>query len=294
MKKKRMVNGIVENQVTVALLENPDSSAPELKRNVEKELKKKGYNYRFTERTYLNIKKALLPNLGPEPIDQPWTVGACIKYDIPAQFIPLLLNEQKKGLEFKTKYFDTHDNTQADKFNILLTVREARWFVKLYPGIIELAKKQYPDDTQMQVNCVVVLARQYARRERVAKILGKDYPETKDIDKFLMQGDLSKEVLGDAIFDYIFPNDMKKKYIEEAEQWPGYTRQDYEKILGKLNNNQVKLLNEWVRSVNKGQVYNREWEKAHSKIIELVKSKGLDFNSLLATIMISQEKDGEQ
>ena len=103
MKKKKIANGIVEKQVADALLDNPGYTAPELKRVVEKNLKQKGYNYRFTERTYLNIKKRLLPNLGAKPEDRPWSIGSCIKYDISIDVV-MPIQQQLLTLLFVQKF----------------------------------------------------------------------------------------------------------------------------------------------------------------------------------------------
>ena len=46
-----MVNETVRDEAAGVLLAKPNSTAIELKREVEKRLKKKGYNYKFTDRT---------------------------------------------------------------------------------------------------------------------------------------------------------------------------------------------------------------------------------------------------
>ena len=101
-RKRRRVNEIVKNEAASVLLDNPHPTANELKREVEKRLKKKGYNYKFTQRTYLNIKNEILPNLGDKPIDQPWSIGAFTEYHdkLSLDSIPILIKmNQFKGLQ---------------------------------------------------------------------------------------------------------------------------------------------------------------------------------------------------
>ena len=89
---KMIVNRVVESEIARFLLENPDYTAVELKRKVERSLKQKGFNYKFTDRTYLNKKKEFALNIDKEnPLDKSWTVGACIKYDISPDVIPVLI-----------------------------------------------------------------------------------------------------------------------------------------------------------------------------------------------------------
>ncbi|MFC2060129.1 hypothetical protein ACFLTZ_03420 [Chloroflexota bacterium] len=230
------------------------------------------------------------------PIDSPWTIGCCIKYDIPTEFIPILLDEQKRILASRNDVILPEDKESLRNEimgGLVLTIRQARWFVKLYPVVYELAKKQHPDNPRLQQGAVTVFAKQYAHRERVAEILGKDNPDTSDIDNVLMQEDVSEEQLADSIWDYTFSDDTKKSNSEAAENFQGYNREDYETLLGPLTDIQIELLNEWGRAIIKGAVIRREWEKEHPEIPELVTSKGGDFSSLVSILQINQVRRRE-
>lgn len=174
---KKSVNTLVESEVAHCLLENPDYTATELKRRVEKSLKRKGYNYKFTGRTYLNIKKRLLPNLNPDnPLDQPWSIGACLKYAIPSEFIPLLVT-------VKTLYASRNKRFAEDReqIRLILTIRKARWFSRLYPAFQPIAEKKYPDGKLPHLGFMMIISDQYAEKERVAELMGRD-PDTTELD----------------------------------------------------------------------------------------------------------------
>ena len=173
MKKKKIANGIVESEVADALLDNPKYTAGELKRIVEKELKRRGYNYRFTERTYLNIKNRLLPNLGEKPMDRPWTIGCCIKYDIsPDVIVP--------------------HQQQLLTLNRFLTIRRARWYSKLHPVIFPLLEKAYPQQPSQNQLRLHQISSFYTRMEQIAEISGEDYPDTRVLDDmFIFNQDFS-------------------------------------------------------------------------------------------------------
>lgn len=296
--KRRKANGKVEEVVADILINNRDVTARELKRDVEKELKKRGYNYRFTERTYLNIKARILPNLGNSPIDETWTIGACIEYSIPSEYISHLLYEQKQrsmaldkwGADYKFLYPEA-DSAEAEKYAAgkLLTIRQARWFAKLYPFVKEIAVKQYPDDIKKQHNCVAIFARLYAHREHIAESLGKSHPNTKD--DLLMEGNLSNEALGDAIDEFTGFAEVRKDNAMNFSDWQGYKKEQYEAILGKLKITQVNMLNEWVRVVvSYSEVEAKKWEVEHKNIVDLVESKGFKFSTLFLRIQSNIEK----
>ena len=90
MRIKKRVTAVVKKQVAALLVQDRELSAPELKSKTEKALKGGSKKYRFTVRTYSNIKKKILPNIDPnEAIDQEWSIGDCEENHIPDSMIPL-------------------------------------------------------------------------------------------------------------------------------------------------------------------------------------------------------------
>lgn len=214
------------------------------------------------------IRKALQVD---NPLDTPWSIGASIKYGIPADIIPTLIED--------TKLPRLNDRQ-------ILTIRQACWIGKLSPIVIPLAKEEYPDNPKKQLGCLIVKAKQYAHREQIAEIIGKEYPDTSDLDANI--GDLSDTALGEAIMNYTFSEDMKKKHAKEAAEEQGYTREQFKKVLGKIDDNQVLLLNEWVRF--KSTASAGRFEKEHPEIPELVGSKGMTFRDMMLGLMSMEVK----
>lgn len=164
-KRKKMVNKIVRDEAASVLLDKPKSTAIELKREVEKRLKKKGYNYKFTDRTYLNIKNELLPNLGDKPIDQPWGVGTCAEYydRISPESIPKLMKmKQLKGLR-------------------TFSIRQAIWVVRLYPLILE----NYNNEDDKFREDIWAWSSTYAHMERVSELTSSKL-DTSELEQALL------------------------------------------------------------------------------------------------------------
>ncbi|MBN1369959.1 MAG: hypothetical protein JW954_06975 [Dehalococcoidaceae bacterium] len=112
MRIKKETSEVIEGHVAKLLVRNRKYTAKELKDKVEHEL---GGRYSFTERTYLNIKNKLLKDFSEDPIDAPWSVGACLKFDIPGEIVPLLL-EVKRNIPLEE----------------IFTIRTAQWVAKLH------------------------------------------------------------------------------------------------------------------------------------------------------------------
>jgi hypothetical protein len=55
------------------------------------------------------------------PLDRPWTIGLSMKYNIPAEIVPMLL-----------------DIKESEKQYYILTIRKARWIAYLYPSVEKL------------------------------------------------------------------------------------------------------------------------------------------------------------
>lgn len=118
----------------------------------------------------------------PNPIDQPWTIGACAtpEYNIPADMIPVLIKEQ----ELRMKCNLGPGN---------LTIREALWFARLYPVLSQIAQKLFPGDNPLIWHGMVSIAsRQYAYKEQVGELMSEQYFDTKDLDYwFFIKEDIS-------------------------------------------------------------------------------------------------------
>ena len=170
-RKRKNVDGVLRKEVATFLLDNPDYTGRDLKRNIERSLKRKGLDYNFTERTYQNIKAEISPNIGASTLDKPWDMGSLNDNPIPPESVPILLSLQ---------------NSKRSEGQPMITVREAKWLSRLY------SLGQFVDtssDRLQSVNTMATWAQAYALREKVCKLAGIDC-DTSDLDRDL-SGDFS-------------------------------------------------------------------------------------------------------
>jgi hypothetical protein len=243
MSIKKRVTNVTRAQVAKLLLKNPDYTAKGLKKEVEKLLNRK---YRYTERTYLNIKKELLANFRDDVKDKPWTIGSCIKCDIPANIIPLLSTIQG----------------YATKYDKPLTSRTAQWIGKLYQLAMDTEEIQaiYNDNRIGFAVFVLRVAEQYAEKERVADMMEEPFPDTGDLDELYFRGgnaDLLKGVL------QVFDPEQYAKNKTAYENFKPVSKQSLELLYGNLSQSQVCAFNEY----NKLQ-FLAGTEPAKSKLLE--------------------------
>lgn len=94
----------------------------------------------------------------PTPLDKPWSIGACMTYNISPKAIPTLLSWHMWLIERGTG----------------LTIRQACWMAVLY-GVV-LGKELY------------LAAVRYAMKERVSNALGQEAFDSSDLDIYLDNG----------------------------------------------------------------------------------------------------------
>ena len=290
---KMIVNRVVESEIARFLLENPDYTAVELKRKVERSLKQKGFNYKFTDRTYLNKKKEFAPNINKEnPLDKPWTVGACIKYDISPDVIPVLIKIMQVVVAGH------------------ITIRQARWFARLYPSVQKLMRKQSqnqnfistlqtlsysqhelgiqlpgielvseeqisklrefyrsePEQSNQhaELTWLVLIGVSYAKAEQVSELVGEDYPDTSELDKLLLiPEDLSIEALIDGGRSAFATPKQRKQREDILANFKGLSSEELELKFGKLTPHQVDYVNDLLHAVTSGFVSAHKWEEQH-------------------------------
>jgi len=146
----------------------------------------------------------------PSGLDVPWSIGVCMKAEIPGHIIPILLGTQKRLLEEKAKLLKITDKLSKQQIvfrrqvaeSVLLTIREAKWVALLWPALVTTATKQMPKsrDPLSQANRIIAKAKLYAFRERIAEIKGVEYPDTTDIDSSI--GDFSDSATIKDILKY--------------------------------------------------------------------------------------------
>ena len=130
------------------------------------------------------IRKALQELNKPlnSPLDNPWSIGACLKYDIPGDMIPCLV---------KVKQIFEGTNIKFPP-SFSLTIRLARWFSRLFPSIEKLIQAKKPDCSEMKnLGYHFLIAEQYAGLERLSAQLGRDCPDTSDLDIIIQDLDIN-------------------------------------------------------------------------------------------------------
>ena len=131
MKKSKNVPQDVKDEVAQYLIDHPKATGRVLKKEVEKSFKRKmGRSFKYTERTYQNIKNKM--DSTSRELDNPWSLGSClkdgIKDDIAADTV---LPIQQQLLPY----------------GLFLTIRRARWYSLLHPLLLPLLEKAYPGQT---------------------------------------------------------------------------------------------------------------------------------------------------
>lgn len=164
---------------------NPGYTASDIKRGLEKDFKDRKV-FIPKERAITSILKKNQDKITPSPQDQPWSIGICIKNDIPSSTIPLLIKIQ-------AVHGDRKD---------LLTIRQALWIAKLYPVLRPLLEKEYSEDSKAQISNLLSIVNAYSIREEIAEIHEQQSPDTSDLDEiFFIKGDVTPEATSRAEFD---------------------------------------------------------------------------------------------
>jgi len=226
-------------------------------------------------------------------LDKPWSIGSCIEYDIPADMIPVLIKIQQLRELITQK-------AQLGQ----ITIRQARWFARLYPSVQRLTKKHYQDIVSaylkllwaalqevpqyerkdqisksveikkpemsdfeaVELLLLVILGLHYANKERVSKLTGEDYPETLDLDnRYFIREDVSAVAFFDALQSVGL-----NAIIPEQHKRRGFSAKKLEAQFGKLTPSQVETLNEYLSAALSG--FGGEWSDRHPEIAELMKT----------------------
>jgi len=236
----------------------------------------------------------------PLPQDFPWTIGACDKFDIPADAIPLLIKIQQATIK-------------------QLTIRQARWFSRLYPIVKNLVKNEFRDlrigllgfilyfvlllreegeqkslrdnlikqlrelDIENNVEkstfeavelfLLVIIGLQYAEQEKINdRIYKKSYPnvpppDTRELDNlYFVKQDVSAEAFLDGLWSAFATPEQKKQWTEYMVNFKGYSLDELEGQSGqKLSQNQVNIINEFLHAIYSGAIQAREYMKLHPK-----------------------------
>ncbi len=243
------------------------------------------------------VKQLKIPSL----LDQSWSIGSCIEYDIPADMIPALIQIQQF----------------AQKLGVKITTRQARWFARLYPTVqkmmtkkqhtniagvliqfaifrhvkldreasnflvklfkfLESAKELSNQSEKEQLNQLVglvwlaLIGVQYARQEQVSELigqLGKREFDTAALDNlYFIREDFLAEALLDGFWDTYATPEGKKRRADYLANFKGLSAMELEADFGKqLIQNQIDMANDFSRAMLHSAVRGREWIEQHSE-----------------------------
>jgi hypothetical protein len=159
-------------------------------------------------RTIQNIIKKNRDKIKFDPIDNPWSVGACDKANIAANSdtIQLLISIQQGGGT--------------------LTIRQARWFTLLYHILEPMVEKAIPEHPFAPMQWIVkIVTDQYAKLEQISEVNNQTYPNSAVLDStYFAKSGFSVESIFQNNFVY-YPERVKKlnawnqKYMESINQW---------------------------------------------------------------------------
>ena len=180
----------------ILLLKKNDVDGKLSARAIRERLKKMrpGSKYIPKERAIYNIIQKNKEKLEFNPIDSPWSIGSCEKYNIPADIIPTLIELEQLG---KTKF----------------TIRQARWFARLKPVVFEMSAAKRPledvlsglalitvphNDSRLAL--LAIITYQYAGYEQISELEDEQHPDTSDLDfTIFTEGKIGADAQGEPI-----------------------------------------------------------------------------------------------
>jgi hypothetical protein len=191
-------------------------------------------------------------NQQPSELDQPWSIGVCEKYNIPPDIIPVLVKE----LQFRAKTLQQ-----------VPTIREARWFARLYQVVEALTRKQFPYDPEMRLRFLPLIASCYVERELVSELMNEQCPDTSEFDRILfVNEDLSSDALAE-VWWRMRSEQEQRAIVEILEQRRTSIINELGKSLGHhLTAAEAGLVNGYFDTAMNGPIALRDWEKQHPDV----------------------------
>jgi len=110
-------------------------------------------------------------NQQPSELDQPWNIGACDQFNIPADIIPILIKIQK------LKAANNEEKGTLGK----ITIREALWVARLFPVAEPLIARLFGGDED-NLWWLTFIVSSYVHREQISEQMNEQYPDTSDLD----------------------------------------------------------------------------------------------------------------
>ena len=271
----------VTDQITNTLLD-----LVEREKDFEKKKKHPAIWYRKEVATALHLHETENPSLRSyeealkpirakyrekNPLDRPWDIGSCIRYDIPNELVPVLV------------YFQSHLEEQGE---YPFTVRTARWLAKLYKAISLIIKEYYSNEIALANDArMLMIAETYSRKELISEITNKPL-DTSEWDKiYFTLGDLSPYAV---IEGYMKTEPAGIKLHDDIMNFLRNNQppaEEFEPIFGGLSKEELALINDYLLAFHDGTLARLAWKKQHPEDFKWIKEK--------VEAYIQSKKDGE-
>lgn len=222
-------------------------------------------------------------NQQPSELERPWSIGACSQYGIPADIVPLLIKVRQSRIRAMK---------DIDLPPIKLTIRQARWFARLWPAVETLVKKQYPFDVDKTLRYLEEIVTFYEEKEQVSEILNEQYPDTSKLDEMIfVNEDLSFDTLNEAWWS-LRTDERKKDIFRVLERNRKSTITEQESKLGRhLTDSEIDWINNYFAAAANGPRALSEWEKQHPAIPEL---RVLPLSWVIVYAQVVEDKQNER
>ncbi len=182
-------------------------------------------------------------NQQPSELDEPWSIGACAQYDIPADIVPILMKIEK-----------LRASQNKDGFGEI-TIREAQWVARLFPVAEPLINRIVNDD-ESRPWWLSLIVSSYVLREKLSEQMNEPYPNTADLDGLYFS---NEDPFSDAsliAWWSMIPSEYREVILDTVEQERLITHEDIKR--------------------NKGRPLSEEETKMTDDCFDVLKSGGLN------------------
>jgi hypothetical protein len=181
-------------------------------------------------------------NQQPSELDQPWNIGACDQFNIPADIIPILIKIQK---------LKAANNEEKDTLG-KITIREALWVARLFPVAEPLIARLFVGDED-NLWWLTLIVSSYVHREQISEQMNEQYPDTSDLDGlYFASEDPFNDVSLNAWWSTI-PPEYQQVISDAVEQERSITHEDIKRHLGHpLSDEETKMINDCFDIVKSG------------------------------------------
>ncbi len=168
-------------------------------------------------------------NQQPSELEQPWSIGACAQYNIPADIIPVLMKMKRQ-------------RAPEDEGGLgEITIREAQWVARLFPVAEPLVNKIFVEK-ESGLWWLSLIVSGYVQRERLSEQMNEPYPNTSDLDGLYFA---SEDPFSDASLNAwwnTFPTEYRQVILDAVEQERPVTHEDIKRHKGRPLSEEEKIM----------------------------------------------------